>query len=146
MWGLNGCCVGISNHVPTVLSLSLHINTQYMLLFRLGTRAETVCLAGVFSLTSFYLNGALPCDSHPVGTVPNTTCQVYGGQSVCKAGVAGQTCGECLPGYYQLNASGCKRKSMLMCLMLVHNSYNIIHNLGYFCAAEVNKIIEMQTL
>ena len=115
---LNGFFMGISYHVPTVLSLCLHINTEYMFLFRLGMSAETVCLAGVFSLTSFYLNGALPCDSHPVGTVANTTCQVYGGQSVCKPGVAGQTCGQCLPGYYQLNAGGCQRKSMLMCLML----------------------------
>ncbi|XP_078373908.1 laminin subunit alpha-like [Oculina patagonica] len=75
-----------------------------------GTGQEDFCLAQVFSLTVNYLGGALPCECDMTGSV-NGTCQKYGGQCHCKAGVTGRTCDQCIAGFYNFTSQGCSECS-----------------------------------
>ncbi|XP_071488640.1 laminin subunit alpha-1-like [Diadema antillarum] len=73
---------------------------------RLGTSDEALCLGSVFSLTTFYFDGAMSCDCDITGSV-GMTCDACGGQCDCKNGVGGRTCDFCLPEYFSFRATGC---------------------------------------
>lgn len=65
------------------------------------------CQARIFSLVSYYYNGATPCNCHSLGSF-NTTCNPYGGQCPCKKGITGRTCDQCDVAHYDLTRIGCK--------------------------------------
>lgn len=48
----------------------------------------------------------LACECDMTGSV-NGTCQKYGGQCHCKAGVTGRTCDQCIAGFYNFTSQGC---------------------------------------
>ncbi|XP_022095830.1 laminin subunit alpha-like [Acanthaster planci] len=73
---------------------------------RIGTSQEMFCLANVFTLTTFYFDGAMPCNCNPTGSV-TLQCESYGGQCECKPGVGGQMCDMCLPEFYAFRSTGC---------------------------------------
>ncbi|XP_065060169.1 laminin subunit alpha-1-like [Rhopilema esculentum] len=73
---------------------------------RIGTANEQRCLSHVYSLTTYFNNGALPCSCNVIGSV-NQTCQTYAGQCHCKPGVDGRDCSYCRPGFYNFSSSGC---------------------------------------
>ncbi|XP_041465665.1 laminin subunit beta-1-like [Lytechinus variegatus] len=73
---------------------------------RLGTPDESFCLANVFSLTTYYFDGAQECDCDLVGSV-GLSCTSYGGQCTCKGGVGGRTCDSCLPEFFSFRSTGC---------------------------------------
>jgi laminin alpha 3/5 len=57
------------------------------------------CKEQVFSLTSEFNNGALPCGCNIRGST-DTCCEEYGGECKCKENVVGRTCDRCKPGHY----------------------------------------------
>ncbi|XP_048586843.1 laminin subunit beta-2 isoform X1 [Nematostella vectensis] len=67
------------------------------------------CRALVFSASTELYNGTKVCECDPEGSTNPTQCVAYGGQCPCKPGVAGLKCNHCLPGYYALSRSGCKK-------------------------------------
>eukprot|EP00794_Sanderia_malayensis_P010016 gene10016-11039_t len=73
---------------------------------RIGTAMGERCLSHVYSLTTFFNNGALSCDCHMMGSL-NSTCAKYGGQCFCKNGVGERDCSKCLPGFYNFSSTGC---------------------------------------
>ncbi|XP_031551742.1 laminin subunit alpha-5-like [Actinia tenebrosa] len=66
-----------------------------------------VCENVTFSVMTEVLDGALPCQCNSVGSIPNTFCDKQGGQCQCKPGVTGQSCDQCMPGYYNFTSEGC---------------------------------------
>jgi len=50
---------------------------------------------------------SLVCECDSTGSVPNTTCQPFGGQCTCLPGVRGRQCDECRPGYHSFSTTGC---------------------------------------
>ncbi|KAL9987042.1 hypothetical protein ACROYT_G001277 [Oculina patagonica] len=64
------------------------------------------CLPWLFSITTDYLDEALACDCHPLGS-NSSICEEYGGQCSCKPGVEGRDCSRCKPGFYNLTENGC---------------------------------------
>ena len=48
----------------------------------------------------------LACGCDVTGSV-NGTCQQYGGQCHCKAGVTGRACDQCIAGFYNFSSQGC---------------------------------------
>ncbi|CAD5221244.1 unnamed protein product [Bursaphelenchus xylophilus] len=57
------------------------------------------CRQQVFSLTSEFNNGALPCNCNPKGSV-DFCCEEYGGECKCKPNIIGRTCDRCAPGFH----------------------------------------------
>ncbi|ESO89633.1 hypothetical protein LOTGIDRAFT_164938 [Lottia gigantea] len=68
---------------------------------------QKLCKASIFSMTTYYLNGARSCDCDKDGSM-SMECEVYSGTCRCKPGVGGRKCDECLPGFYDLSNTGCK--------------------------------------
>ncbi|XP_029199679.2 laminin subunit alpha-like [Acropora millepora] len=64
------------------------------------------CLRMFFTIATNYLQGALACSCHPLGS-NSSLCQSYGGQCNCKPGVEGRDCDRCKPGFYNLTDEGC---------------------------------------
>ncbi|TMS36985.1 hypothetical protein L596_004022 [Steinernema carpocapsae] len=66
------------------------------------------CRAKIFSLTTEFNRGAIPCDCNPQGA-KKFCCEEYGGQCQCKENVIGRKCDRCAPGYYNFpNCLKCK--------------------------------------
>uniref|UniRef100_A0A7M5V486 Uncharacterized protein n=1 Tax=Clytia hemisphaerica TaxID=252671 RepID=A0A7M5V486_9CNID len=74
---------------------------------RIGTTSAAVCLAGAFSMTVKFEDGALPCNCNPIGSI-NSTCNKVAGQCFCKPGVTGRDCSRCSPGFYNFTSHGCQ--------------------------------------
>ncbi|XP_050402328.1 laminin subunit alpha-3 [Patella vulgata] len=72
-----------------------------------NVEVEKLCKKSIYSMTTYYLNGALPCKCDPEGSF-STDCSQYGGLCSCKVGVGGRKCDECLPGFYDHSITGCK--------------------------------------
>ncbi|XP_041351149.1 usherin-like [Gigantopelta aegis] len=77
---------------------------------------ECACLSNRISRdcsdceAGFYISlegGCKPCDCHPEGTLPGTSCNSLTGQCECRggnSGVTGRGCSECLPAYYNFDS------------------------------------------
>lgn len=52
-------------------------------------------------------NGASPCNCDPLGSV-NKTCHPLHGQCVCRPGVTGRQCDQCMPRHWGFSDEGCK--------------------------------------
>ena len=78
--------------------------------FSVTTDVGQFCEAKIFSMMMHYLVGALPCNCHYLGSYGNETCDISGGQCVCRPGVFTRTCSECELEYYDLTSTGCKCK------------------------------------
>ncbi|XP_068741417.1 laminin subunit alpha-like isoform X2 [Montipora capricornis] len=90
---------------PTVLGEEM---SNFQLLCNVESNDMSVlsCLGWLFTITMNYLQGALACGCHPLGS-NSSECESYGGQCHCKPGVEGRDCGRCKPGFYNLTQSGC---------------------------------------
>ena len=108
-----------------VLSLNLLDNPSEMiqcswiswcptLIFTLSfSAASTYCRPKVFSLSTYYLNGALPCNCNFLGSYSNGTCPPYAGQCSCKPGTTGRQCDTCQIQFYGMTDQGCQRRFRL---------------------------------
>lgn len=67
--------------------------------FYIDPKTKGFCREAVFSLTSAYNSGALPCACDYLGST-SFECDKFGGQCPCKANVVGRQCTECKNGYY----------------------------------------------
>jgi laminin alpha 3/5 len=67
--------------------------------FHLKLNATGFCRDAVFSLTSDYNNGALPCQCDFYGSTA-FECEEFGGQCPCKEYVIGRRCERCKTGYF----------------------------------------------
>ncbi|XP_077547053.1 laminin subunit alpha [Haemaphysalis longicornis] len=67
--------------------------------FHIPTDTSDFCKEAVFSLTSEYNNGALPCQCNIDGSL-SFECERFGGQCRCKENVIGRTCSQCRTGYF----------------------------------------------
>ena len=65
------------------------------------------CEQSVFSLSTFYNNGTLPCACDLRGS-RSEKCVEFGGQCPCLENVIGRTCTRCKSGYYGF--PNCKSK------------------------------------
>ncbi|XP_071494249.1 laminin subunit alpha-2-like [Diadema antillarum] len=65
------------------------------------------CQPFTYSLMLEVAGQALPCSCDPDGSL-QTTCATYGGACLCKPGVGGQRCDQCLPGFFNFTADGCQ--------------------------------------
>ena len=53
------------------------------------------------------LQGCQACNCDPIGSL-NHTCDVNTGQCICREGVTGLHCDQCLPYHYGFSVDGCK--------------------------------------
>ncbi|ODM92460.1 Laminin subunit alpha [Orchesella cincta] len=67
--------------------------------YHLPSNASDFCKAAVFSLTSEYNNGALPCQCDIRGS-KSFECETFGGQCQCKENVIGRRCERCKTGFF----------------------------------------------
>lgn len=67
--------------------------------FYLQLNASEFCKQAVFSLTSDYNHGALPCNCNYAGS-HSFECDPFGGQCQCKENIIGRQCESCRTGYY----------------------------------------------
>lgn len=67
--------------------------------FHIQLNASEFCKQAVFSLTSDYNNGALPCNCDYSGST-SFECDPFGGQCQCKANIIGRQCEACRTGFY----------------------------------------------
>jgi len=73
------------------------------------------CKNAVFSLTSDYNNGALPCQCDFDGS-KSFSCEQFGGQCDCKDNVIGRRCERCETGYYGFpNCKPCNCPASNLC-------------------------------
>ncbi|GAB1601049.1 laminin subunit alpha-like [Argonauta hians] len=72
----------------------------------LNYKPGSSCKKQLFTLTTDYNNGSLPCKCHPDGSV-STECDPLGGQCRCLSAVIGRDCSSCKPGFYGF--PNCKR-------------------------------------
>ncbi|CAD5215290.1 unnamed protein product [Bursaphelenchus okinawaensis] len=73
------------------------------------------CRQQVFSLTSEFNNGALPCECNPKGAT-DFCCEEYGGSCKCKPNIIGRTCDRCAPGFHGFpECKPCKCSSSELC-------------------------------
>lgn len=70
--------------------------------FHIRLNASEFCKQAVFSLTSDYNNGALPCNCDYSGST-SFECDPFGGQCQCKNNVIGRQCEACRTGFYGKN-------------------------------------------
>ncbi|XP_070555377.1 laminin subunit alpha-like [Ptychodera flava] len=67
--------------------------------FYISPDSSGFCRDGVFSLTSDYNNGAMPCECSFTGST-SFSCEEFGGQCACKPNIIGRKCDRCKTGYY----------------------------------------------
>lgn len=67
--------------------------------FHIQLNATDFCKQAVFTLTSDYNNGALPCECDYAGST-SFECDPFGGQCQCKSNIIGRQCEACRTGYY----------------------------------------------
>ncbi|XP_046389625.1 laminin subunit alpha [Ischnura elegans] len=67
--------------------------------FHMDRKTSDFCREAVFSITSDYNNGALPCHCDIEGSL-SFECEKFGGQCACKPNVIGRKCEHCKTGYY----------------------------------------------
>lgn len=67
--------------------------------FNIALDTSDFCKSAVFSLTSEYNSGALPCSCNTEGS-KSYECEQFGGQCQCKANIVGRQCEACKTGYY----------------------------------------------
>ncbi|XP_034947491.1 laminin subunit alpha [Chelonus insularis] len=67
--------------------------------FYINTTEEGFCRDSIFSLTTNYNNGALPCQCNVIGST-SFQCAQFGGQCPCKPNVIGRRCDTCKTGFY----------------------------------------------
>lgn len=67
--------------------------------FYIPLNASDFCKNAVFSLTTAYNDGALPCGCDYIGST-SFECEPFGGQCQCKPNVIGRQCDACRTGYY----------------------------------------------
>lgn len=67
--------------------------------FHIQLNASEFCKQAVFSLTSDYNSGALPCNCVYEGST-SFECDPFGGQCQCKPNIIGRRCEACRTGYY----------------------------------------------
>ncbi|ESO13072.1 hypothetical protein HELRODRAFT_159671 [Helobdella robusta] len=72
----------------------------------LGT-SNANCLKPLFTLSTFKLNGALPCNCDFTGSTNLTYCEPAGGKCPCKPGVTGRRCDQCDVNFSNLGMAGC---------------------------------------
>ncbi|XP_014209765.1 laminin subunit alpha isoform X2 [Copidosoma floridanum] len=73
------------------------------------------CRDSVFSLTTNYNNGALPCSCDIEGT-RSFECEEFGGQCPCRANIIGRRCNICKTGYFGFpNCRPCNCPSTAIC-------------------------------
>lgn len=65
------------------------------------------CRPGTTGLNALNPLGCTDCACDPVGTVSND-CDPSSGICDCKPGVGGDSCDQCLPGFYDFSVSGCR--------------------------------------
>lgn len=66
--------------------------------FLIKPSASRFCLSSVFTLTSRFNRGTVPCRCDKQGSLSDR-CQSYGGQCRCRNNVIGRTCNSCKTGY-----------------------------------------------
>ncbi len=81
----------------------------YLMFHSIGTSQESFCLSNVFTLTTYYFDGARLCNCDLTGSI-TLQCEQFGGQCQCKSGAGGRTCDMCLPEYYAFRSTGCTCK------------------------------------
>lgn len=67
--------------------------------FHIQLNASSFCKQAVFSLTSDYNNGALPCQCDYEGST-SFECDPFGGQCQCKPNIIGRQCDACRTGFF----------------------------------------------
>ena len=68
-----------------------------------------LCLCSHFlSLNEIFFIHFSACNCDEIGTVPDTACDMYGGQCHCQPGVKGQRCDQCMAGHHSLTSAGCQ--------------------------------------
>ncbi|XP_071948026.1 laminin subunit alpha-1-like [Antedon mediterranea] len=74
----------------------------------LVTRQQAIdnCESFAFSVSTELNDGVLACNCDFIGS-QLSLCSTYGGQCICKAGVGGRRCDQCLPGFYNFGLTGC---------------------------------------
>lgn len=83
--------------------------------FHLNITDEGFCKDSVFSLTTHYNNGALPCHCIREGT-KSFECAKFGGQCPCKDNIIGRRCEICKTGFYGYpNCKPCNCPSTAIC-------------------------------
>nr|CAD7256718.1 unnamed protein product [Timema shepardi] len=83
--------------------------------FYVDNTTDTFCKETVFSLTSDYNNGALPCQCDFDGSL-SFECEPFGGQCPCKPNIIGRRCEICKTGYFGFpNCKPCDCPSTALC-------------------------------
>ncbi|KAJ8668735.1 hypothetical protein QAD02_010398 [Eretmocerus hayati] len=83
--------------------------------FHIDSAEEGFCRDSVFSLTSHYNSGALPCGCDSDGS-RDFDCEKFGGQCHCKPNVIGRRCNMCKTGYFGFpDCSPCNCPSTAVC-------------------------------
>lgn len=83
--------------------------------FYISTDDKGFCRDSVFSLTTNYNNGALPCSCDIEGTL-SFECDEFGGQCPCKPNIIGRRCNICKTGYFGFpNCRPCNCPSTAIC-------------------------------
>uniref|UniRef100_A0A8B9RKF8 Laminin subunit beta 2 n=1 Tax=Astyanax mexicanus TaxID=7994 RepID=A0A8B9RKF8_ASTMX len=65
------------------------------------------CAKLISSMSAIIIDGALPCECDPQGSV-SSECDVRGGQCRCRPNIIGRRCDQCAPGTYGFGPSGCR--------------------------------------
>jgi len=66
--------------------------------FLVKPSASKLCLDYVFTLTTRFNRGGMPCECDKEGSI-GIYCETYGGQCRCKPNVIGRACDTCKAGY-----------------------------------------------
>ncbi|XP_015602424.1 laminin subunit alpha [Cephus cinctus] len=83
--------------------------------FHINVIDESFCRDSIFSLTTNYNNGALPCQCDIEGT-RSFECEKFGGQCPCKPNIIGRRCEICKTGFYGFpNCRPCNCPSTAIC-------------------------------
>ncbi|XP_031783644.1 laminin subunit alpha [Nasonia vitripennis] len=83
--------------------------------FYINKTEEGFCRDSVFSLTTNYNSGALPCSCDIDGT-RSFECEKFGGQCPCKDNIIGRRCNICKTGYFGFpNCRPCNCPSAAIC-------------------------------
>lgn len=67
--------------------------------FQVDRNSPDFCRQAIFTLTTEYNSGALPCQCDFQGSL-SFECDPFGGQCPCKSGVIGRQCSRCQTGYF----------------------------------------------